>query len=188
MPERQFGEERVFTTEMRVVDVDRKTFTGRAAPFDKWTPINGSYLERLVADTFADSVTRGRGQSAPLLERHDHKKWPIGKPVEWRTDSDGLYATWEIDTGSERGAEAYRLVSEGFVRGLSVGFTGSPDDDIDTEGDVTRITRINNPLHEVSLVSVPAYPDAQILAVRSEGIRRAPDPRIAAIRKEMGLL
>ena len=187
MAGRRYDEERVFTTEMRVVDVDVKTFTGLVAPFDRWTPIGGTYLERLVEDTFSESVTRGRGRSAPLLEKHDHKRYPIGKPVEWRTESDGLYATWQVDVDSDRGKEAYRLVSEGYVRGLSVGFTGSADDELDTTGDVPRITRRNNPLHEVSLVSVPAYEDAQITLVRTSGLHRAADPRIAAIRKELGL-
>ena len=187
MPGKQFSEGRVLSCEFRATETEG-VITGRVVPFGTWTPIGGTYLERITADTFRDSVTRGEGASIPLLLDHEnHTKSLIGKPLEWRTQDDGLHADFALDMGGESGAESWRLAREGFLRGMSVGFQPGDADDIDLDGDVPRVTRGPAVLREVSLVPAGAYPEAQVLAVRTAGIRRGPDPRIAAYRAAFGL-
>ena len=188
MPAKRFDESRLIDgVQFRVVDADRHTVTGLAAPYDRWTPIAGSYLERFTQDTFWESVTRGSGKKAPLLMHHDHRDVPVGKPVSWESTADGLVGVWQLDGDSERGREAHRLAAEGYMTALSVGFQPGDGDDIDTTGDVPRVTRGPARLLETSMVSVPAVDDARIIKVRSVGLAPRVDPRIAAIRRELGL-
>lgn len=188
MPGKQFSEARVLSCEFRASDTEG-VITGRAVPFGRWTPINGTYLERITADTFRESVTRGEAAQIPLLLDHEnHSKSLVGKPLQWRIEDDGLHADWQIDVGGEAGGEAWRLAREGFLRGMSVGFQPGDADDIDLEGDVPRVTRGPAVLREVSLVPAGAYQEAQVLSVRTAGLRRGPDPRIAAYRAALGLV
>ncbi len=134
-----------------------------------WTVIgNGpsSYLERFTSDTFKETITRGTGRRAPLIQRHEYDKFPVGKPLSWSLERDGLYCEWQLDLGSEQGREAYRLANEGFVRNLSVGFLPGTDDRIE-EGQQLRVTRGPALLREVSLVAVGAYPEAAIVDTRT---------------------
>ena len=188
MPGKQFDECRLIEAEFRIVDTEARTITGVAAPYNRWTPIAGAYLERFTSETFAESVRRGGGANAPLLMHHDHKDMPVGKPLEWRDTDEGLVGVWEIDVKRDAGAEAWRLADEGYLRALSVGFQAGDADDVDTSGEVTRVTRGPARLLEVSLVSVPAVEDARITKVRSAGPRPGPDPRIAAYRAALGLI
>ncbi len=185
---RSIPEQRIDHVEVRALDDSDGIITGRAAPFNKWTAVPGGYLERFVAETFETSVMRGEGAKAPLLTQHDYSEFPIGRALEWGIKEDGLYGTWQIDMKSERSAEVYRLAKEGYLTGLSVGFVPDKDQDQpDFDSEVPRVTRYNAKLREVSVVSVAAYPDAQITMSRSAGLQRIVDPRIAQIRKEMGL-
>ena len=187
---RKIPEQRIIETEIRAADESEGILIGRAAPFGKWTPVRGEYLERFTADTFKKSVTSGQGAKAPLMQQHDYQEFPIGKALEWEIREDGLWGTWQLDMGSERAREVFRLASEGYLNGLSVGFQPGPaeTDSIDESSAVPRVTRgPESQLREVSVVSIAAYPDAMITMHRSAGFDRVIDPRIAQIRKEMGI-
>ena len=184
MPKPIAEEVRFQATELRLADGERgATVTGLAAPYGTWTPIRGEYLERITADTFARSI-RENPTKVPLLTLHDHKEFPVGKSTGFEHTDAGLVGTWQMDT-SERAVEVTRLMREGMITGLSVGFHPDGDaDEVVTDGDgVTRVTRSNARLLEVSAVSVPASAEAQILAVRSAGL---PEP--VPVRSEVDAL
>ncbi len=184
---KQFDEGRVHRSQIRSVDAKEGIIEGCAAPFNEWAPIGGAYLERLTEDTFRRSVSIGQGQRAPLLLAHSRDALPVGKPIGWDIREDGLYGQWQIDLGSDAGAEVFRQADEGYLAGLSVGFQPGSEDDIDEAGDVPRVTRGEAALREVSVVPVPAFESAQITLVRTAGLRRVADPRIAQYRKQLGL-
>ncbi len=178
--------ETLFTPELRAVDETEGIIEGLAVPFGTWTPVGG-YLEQMTADTFHRSVTQGSGAKAPLMTQHDYKEFPVGKAIKWDIREDeGLFGTWQIDMKSERAAEVYRLASEGFLTGLSVGFVPGNQDTpvVDREDGVPRVVRGPAQLREVSVCSVAAYPEAKITMNRSPGMVRAVDPRIEAWRKK----
>lgn len=162
----------VLGVEFRIVDAAKRTVTGKAAPYDTWAPIGGSYFESLAPSVFAKSVQE-RGAKIPLMLHHEHRAMPIGKALAWESQPDGLYATWEIAPTSEANS-AYDLMRGGFLTGLSVGMRPVKND-IDTSGAVTKVRRVEAVLLEVSAVSVAAYEDATITLVRSRGPQK-PDP------------
>ena len=185
---RETTDVRVLQVEIRAADETKGEIVGRVAPFGEWSAQN-NYLESFDEHSFARSVAGGGG-NIPLLLHHEHDSMPIGRPVAWDTKKDGLYGTFKVDRDSERGAEAWRLMDDQFIRGLSVGFTPDADADkkiLDDPDGVPRIVRRNAKLREVSLVSVPAYDAAQVLLTRSSPLHRAPDPRIKAYREMFGV-
>lgn len=84
-----------------------------------------------------------------ILAYHDHTK-PIGKMVDYETDSKGLRIVAEI---SKAAGEIYDLVKDGVLRTFSIGFMVK-DADWDEKKDVFRIKDVE--LFETSVVSVPA--------------------------------
>lgn len=165
----QFDERRVFGLQLRDAEVDKRTMTGLAAPYNEEVPIGGQYLETLAPGCFKRSVFGNKGQNLPLLTFHDSQQYPVGKAIRWDDTEQGLVGTWEF-SNEEEADKAYRLARDGFIQGLSIGFQPLDSDVIpgsDTEP--IRVIRKEARLHEVSLVSSPAYPSAQIMMVRTAG-------------------
>lgn len=148
--------------------------TGLAAPYGSWAAIHNDFLEQFTEDSFARSV-REHETSIPLMALHDYDQYPVGRSTSWEHTDKGLVGTWQIDTKSKEGADILRRMREGFITGLSVGFQPDRESDEKTVGDdgITRVVRKNARLLEVSAVSVPAYAEAQIMAVRTAGTPRA---------------
>ncbi len=176
--------ETFFRPQLRALDESEGIIEGVAVPFGTWQPVNG-YLEQMTPDTFRRSVESGSGQKAPLLTQHDYQQWPIGRAVGWQITDNALVGTWQIDMKQERAVEVYRLAAEGFLTGLSVGFVPDGGDKVvDSENGIPRVVRGPAQLREVSVCSVGAYPEAQILMNRSPGLTRQVDPRIAALKQK----
>lgn len=165
--------------QVRSLDEEERVIEGRATPYNTWTPIRNTFLEAIRPGTFKRSIDR-RGASIPLLWNHDQAA-PVGKALEWRDEPDGLYGVWQMDTRG-KGAELYDQVREGFVTGLSIGFSPIKNDHDRVQEDPPRITRVEARLGEVSLVTVPAAEEAQVLHVRTRGLE-VPAPRLAAARR-----
>lgn len=168
-------EQRLYDFEVRA-DVERRRITGRACPYDTWTPVN-NYLEALAPSVFTKSI-KERGKHIPLLMHHDRVSDPVGKPVDYEHRDDGLYVTWEM-AKTDQAQHALDLVRDEQLTNLSVGFRPITND-TDLSGEVPRVRRIEARYAETSLVAVGAYPEAQVLMVRSQGVM---DPRHAAARR-----
>jgi len=96
-----------------------------------------------------------------LLFMHDHTK-PIGKATRvWIDKASGkskLMFKGMISTATDVGRAAKQLMEEGILNSFSVGFRP-------LEMDGNMITK--SELYEISLVSVPANPDARLVATKS---------------------
>jgi HK97 family phage prohead protease len=96
-----------------------------------------------------------------LLYMHDHTK-PLGKAtrvwIDKATGTPRLMFKGMISTATDYGRAAKQLMDEGILNSFSVGF-------MPMELDGNRITK--SELLEISLVSVPANPEARLLAVKS---------------------
>ncbi len=107
---------------------------------------------------FSNSLARLRseGRQVALFWMHDPSRVP-GKWIDVREDSKGLYVRGVL-ADTELGRELRALLKLGAISGLSIGFR-TIKADFDRDGH--RVLREID-LHEVSLVSMPMNPRAQV--------------------------
>ena len=97
----------------------------------------------------------------PLLISHDTQKLPIGVATNPRFDDRKLVADLELADNDEA-EDIYQRIKGGTLNSLSIGYKIEAQQDTRSGTRVTRFTP-----HEVSLVSVPADPQAKITKVRT---------------------
>jgi hypothetical protein len=178
MPSPVDRRDRLMETALLLRDVNltgRGPFThieGRAVPYRTWADI-GWFLEQHEVDSLKQSTTAGTGKTLPLHLFHDNRAWPIGGSVDWRSGADGLHGVWCLNDLPEA-QEAARLARSGELGYLSIGFSprqskwefaGDWDPDLGWDH-MDRVTRTESRLLEVSLVSTPAFEEAEVTLVR----------------------
>ncbi len=139
---------------------ERGCFSGYASVF--WE-VDGDQ-DVVVAGAFSQSLIRQR--PVALLWQHDTQQ-PIGRVLELREDAYGLYMRAELNIQTQRGAEAYSLLQQGGLSGLSVGFKVLGYDRDSTSG-VRFITEAE--LWEISLVTFPANDKARVHDVKQHAL------------------
>ncbi|KGR93873.1 HK97 family phage prohead protease [Burkholderia sp. ABCPW 111] len=109
-------------------------------------------------------------KEAALLLNHDHSQ-PIGTVTFGTPTPHGLPFTAKIakvatpGVVKDRTDEAWDSVKSGVIKGVSIGFIASRKDMEELPNGGRRIKRAS--VHELSLVAVPANPDAAITAFKS---------------------
>ncbi len=94
----------------------------------------------------------------PTLWQHDQVE-PIGHFTA--TDSkDGLMIQGSLNQDVQRGREAYSLIKNGDISGLSIGYT--PDEFVYDKDGIRHLTKVT--LWEGSVVTFPANPEASVEA------------------------
>ncbi len=148
-------------------------FSGYAARTDS-TDVLGDLILR---GAFTDSLARWKasGRSVPMLLQHGgafggaEDLVPIGQWLDLREDARGLFAEgrlFALDT--DKGRYLYEGLRAGALSGLSIGFRPAP-------GGVKYGSGASEPertlsaidLHEISVVTFPAHPDARVQQVKS---------------------
>jgi HK97 family phage prohead protease len=104
------------------------------------------------------------GKPLPILWQHN-PDWPIGKTIEAREDSRGLYVKGQIVLDSEKGREAYALLKAGAIDGLSIGYD-TIEYTWNEEEKIRHLTEVR--LWEWSPVTFPANEAATITSVKSQ--------------------
>jgi HK97 family phage prohead protease len=92
---------------------------------------------------------------------------PIGKWLDMAEDGKGLFVEGQLNMGVQRAREAYALLKEGDIDGLSIGYgvvTAEPD----AEKNVLRLKELR--LVEVSIVSLAANDRARVDSVKAAEI------------------
>jgi HK97 family phage prohead protease len=147
--------------ELRAVDPDARTITGVVAPYDETSYLTPDPAgERIGRGAFAKSI-RQRETRIPLCVAHDHKK-AAGFSRSWTDDDGGLSAVFAVRSGAF-GDEVLDDVRGGFLPSLSVGFV--PLVQRRAADGVVEVREAK--LMEVSLVLIPAYQGAAVVAVRA---------------------
>jgi HK97 family phage prohead protease len=155
-----------------------RTIVGIAVPYDTPTEIHdrsGSYTEIFRQGAFARTLAERGPERVKVLAQHNYEAMPLGRAVLLREDTAGLYAELAVSKTSA-GDEVLELVRDGALDGLSIGFTPVRD------GRETRgvVERLEAKLHEVSVVSFPAYDTARVAALRGQS---APSSDLLAQRR-----
>lgn len=98
-----------------------------------------------------------------MLYQHDARD-VIGVWTVAKEDKNGLLLEGEINLEVQKGKEAYALLKQGAIKGLSIGFrTKTAAFDKDGKRHLKDVD-----LMEVSLVTFPANQEAQVISVKSE--------------------
>jgi HK97 family phage prohead protease len=97
----------------------------------------------------------------PILWQHDPKE-VIGVTLQAWEDGKGLRVKGQLNLETWRGREAYALLKQGALRGLSIGYQAIKEI---WEGSKRRLKEIR--LYEWSLVTFPMNLEAQVIAVKT---------------------
>lgn len=156
----------------------------RTAAFDKADPNNlsgyaavyapaqsedlGGFIEEIAPGAFDSSLASNRDVRA--LWNHDSSQ-PLARTsngsLELSSDSRGLKVHIKLPEGVSYANDLRELVRQGVVNQMSFGFMVPPGGDSwEKRGDKTVRTLNRIDLHEISAVSIPAYPDTTV-ALRS---------------------
>lgn len=120
-----------------------------------------SYNEVVDKGAFAESLKR-HGVPKLLLQ---HSSWMVGGVwTEAREDEKGLYLKGKLNLDVQAAKEAYSLLKQGAINGLSIGFR-TLKESIDKATGVVHILECR--LYEVSVVTFPANESATISSVKS---------------------
>lgn len=136
-------------------DIEGRTFRGYASTYDK--DLGGDII---VPGAFAKTLAE-RGQRVKVLWQHSE---PIGRPVEMREDSKGLYVE-ALVSKTRLGDEALELMKDGVIDQMSIGYS-VPAGKSESQTDGTRIIK-ELKLYEFSAVTFPMNEAAVITGVKT---------------------
>jgi hypothetical protein len=146
--------------EIRNVNMDERTITGVCAPYDEISYLvpdpNG---ERIMRGAFNKSL-RQRSDKVLLFRGHDHNR-AVARSRAFSDNDAGLVGIFHARP-SLIGDEALEEARDGYLPGMSVGFR--PLQERRAADGAREI--VEAALLEVSLVTIPAYEGAAVLAVR----------------------
>lgn len=147
--------------ELKSVD-DKGLFTGYGSVFG----LVDSYKEIVAPGAFAESLQawKDSGRMPPVLWQHRAGE-PVGPYLDMTEDSVGLFVRGQLLVDDvQRAREARALMQARAVNGLSIGFV-TREDTFDKVTGIRTLKRID--LWEVSIVTFPANPAAQVASVKS---------------------
>jgi len=151
-------------------------FEGYASLFDV-VDLGGDVV---APGAFAASLRRTGAGGVRMLWQHEQDQ-PIGAWLSLGEDARGLKARGRINLEVARGREAYALLAQGAIDGLSIGYrTRRAAKDARTSA--RRLLELD--LVEISIVTFPMLPQARVSAVAAKG---AQNWRAAAHRFERAL-
>jgi uncharacterized protein len=147
--------------EVKAID-EEGVFTGHGSVFGNVD----SYKEIVAPGAFADSLVqwKSEGRMPPVLWQHRSGE-PIGPYLEMNEDARGLFVRGQLLVNDvQRAKEARALMKAKAVNGLSIGFV-TREDSYDRVTGIRTLKKVD--LWEVSIVTFPANPQAQISGVKS---------------------
>jgi uncharacterized protein len=125
-----------------------------------------SYKEIVAPGAFAESLAQWKasGRLPPVLWQHRSGE-PIGPYLEMEERAQGLWVKGQLLVDDvQRAKEARALMKAKAVNGLSIGFV-TREDSYDRVTGIRTLKKVD--LWEVSVVTFPANPAAQISSVKS---------------------
>lgn len=165
------------TLEVPAKDGPLTELKGRAVPYGVWTN-RGWFMESVARGCFDKSLAEAAA-GLPLHLFHDSDRFPIGVSTSWESRKDALYGTWRLD-GGEEAQRAAQLAQDGLLVYMSVGHAPirSDWDFVDTDewnpdlgpDHMDRLTRVESRLVETSLLTAPAFPQAQVLSLNAAAL------------------
>lgn len=124
-----------------------------------------SYGDVIAPGAYADSLRSHatNGTMPKMFWQHDTHQ-PIGKWLSASEDEKGLLLRGKLNMGVQRGREAYELLKEGDIDGLSIGYRIKAYS-VDNDTGVWTLEKLD--LVEVSVVSIGANENATVASVKA---------------------
>lgn len=125
-----------------------------------------SYGDVIAPGAFRRSLSElvQEGVSPAMLWSHDPMQ-PIGRWIDLKEDSRGLFVRGQLNLSTARGRDAHEHLKQGDVSGLSIGFYIAPNGSKTGPLGSTLLTDVD--LVEVSVVAFPANRRARVAEVKS---------------------
>lgn len=143
--------------ELKAVDDSSGKFTGYGSVFG----VIDSYNESVEKGAFLESLSK-HGMPALLWQHRSSEV--CGVYTVAKEDERGLYLEGQLNLETQVGREAYALLKQGALNGLSIGFRPLVEE-VNKETGVIHIKKLR--LYEVSIVTFPANEDATVGSVKS---------------------
>ena len=155
--------------------LERKAFRLRVKQLDDTGMFEGYASVFGNTDSYGDVVDRGAfaktiGDKAgrfPILWQHNPDE-PIGVSTGMVEDMHGLAVTGQLNLDTQRGREAYSLLRQGALQGLSIGYQTVNSV---MDGKLRRLTEVK--LWEFSVVTFPANELANVTSVKATALEMA---------------
>lgn len=124
-----------------------------------------SYRDVVLPGAFKDSLKRfeAKGRPVPMLWQHRAAE-PIGVYSEVREDAHGLFVKGQLNLEVQKGREAYSLMKQRALSGLSIGYSTIREKILE-EKNQRELLEVD--LWEISPVTFPASDPSRIDAVKS---------------------
>jgi HK97 family phage prohead protease len=141
---------------------DSGEFEGYGSTFDGEPD---SYGDVIAKGAYSDSLAdhKAKGTMPKMFWQHDRSQ-PIGKWLDAAEDDAGLMMHGKLNMGVQRAKEAYALLKEGDIDGLSIGYR-IKEYSVDADSGVWTLEKLD--LMEVSVVSIGANEGATISSVKA---------------------
>jgi HK97 family phage prohead protease len=136
-------------------------FEGYASVFNN-TDHGGDIV---MPGAFKDSLSVCPPEKVRMLFHHDPRE-VIGKFMEMREDSTGLFVKGRLFQTVQRGKEVHELMKEGAIEGMSIGYR-TREFSIDRDAGTRRLEKVD--LREVSIVTFPMNDLSGITLVKHDG-------------------
>ena len=159
--EKQYKSFSISTKEMQITDDGEfGYFKGYAITWDNIDRAREVAVKGCFAESLKDNP------HVKMQWQHDYADL-IGSYTKLEEDDTGLYCEGRINLATARGKEAYALLKAGDIDGLSIGYE-VVEDHYDSLNNVRYLDKMN--LYEISLVSVPCNPKAQVFDVKGDTV------------------
>jgi uncharacterized protein len=116
----------------------------------------------VMPGAFHETLNQRGSEGVKLLWQHDPRQ-PIGLWQVLVEDRHGLFVRGKLDLETRKGREAMRLMHNGALDGLSIGYR-TEQARKDPETGLRRLDRVD--LWEISLVTFPLLPQARISRIK----------------------
>lgn len=145
-----------------------------------------SYGDVIAPGAYADTLQahKAAGTMPVMLWAHDQSK-PIGRWLEMRDDTKGLFVRGQCNLNTTGGRDAHEHIKAGDVSGLSIGYR-IKEYSVDTETGIWTLEAVE--LREVSVVALPANQNALITSKAElvDLMVKSGLPRVAAAKVAAG--
>lgn len=154
--------------------ISSRAFSGYASVFSL-TDLSGDIIE-----PGAFSASLRRSGSIRMLWQHQADN-PIGIWTKISEDQRGLYVEGVLTQGVMRADEAWQLIANGALDGLSIGFRTKRSKKAASNG---KRHILEADLWEISLVTFPMLPQARVTAIQSKNRSEMPERATAEIIRQ----